>query len=156
MQTVVPPAYMMSCVRRELNHKDIDSAVRVLEKQRLFAVRYYESGGHTHQLEEIVGAALSGGITRMLGQSESLWAHFERLGVVDEDAMRDCYKSAMTINWRSDDGGHSMHSPIYYYYAHKYVAALIAPEGTFELDALLGDCPEPEAPLLDDNTLFVW
>ena len=39
---------------------------------------------------------------------------------------------------------------------HKYVVGLIAPDGTFDLDALLSDCPEPEATLLDDNTLLAW
>ena len=27
-------------------------------------------------------------------------------------------------------------------------------EGTFDIDALLSDCPEPESPLLDDNLLL--
>ena len=42
---------------------------------------------------------------------------------------------------------------------NQYLAGLIAPEGTFELDAFFGDCPEPGSPLLDDNTSlcqFAW
>ena len=39
---------------------------------------------------------------------------------------------------------------------HMYLAGLIAPDGTFELDTLLSDCPEPAAPLLDDSCTFTW
>ena len=39
----------------------------------------------------------------------------------------------------------------------QYLAGLIAPKGSFELDSLLNDCPEPAASLLDDNSsLNMW
>ena len=65
---------------------DIDSAVWVLEKQRLFAEKYYETGGW---IVETAGTMLSGGIARHLGMAEGLWAHFGRLDLADEDAMLD-------------------------------------------------------------------
>ena len=77
----------------------------------------------------------------MLGMGESQWACFERLDLIDHDAMRRCYEQISAFTWYSDDGQRSLHSPTYYYHAHKYFAALIAPAGTFELDALFGDCP---------------
>ena len=86
---------------------------------------------------------------------ENLWTHFERLDMVDEETMRHCYEQ-MTIGWRSDDGQHSGFSPDYFTHAHMYLGGLVAPEGTFELDALLSDSPEPGSPLLDDNCVLTW
>ena len=86
--------------------------------------------------------------------AEDLWAHFERLDLVDEDAMRACYEQAMTMSWRTDDGKRTRDSPAYHSHTHLYLAGLIAPEGTFDIDALLIDCPEPDSPLLDDNFLL--
>ena len=87
---------------------------------------------------------------------ENLWMHFELLGLTTRDAMRTCYEQAITLGWSSDDGKHSFGSSTYLFHAHRYLAGLIAPEGTFELDELLSDCPEPEAPLLDDNALLLF
>ena len=78
------------------------------------------------------------------------------MDVTDEDAMRDCYDKALTINWRSDDGQNCCNSPDLYFWANKCLGGLIAPEGTFELDALLSDCPDPGSPLLDDNSVRTW
>ena len=90
-----------------------------------------------------------------MGLDESLWATFERMdmaNVTDEDAMRKCWETMATAGWRSDDGQRSFLSPAFLAPMHKYLAGLIAPDGTFDLDALLSDCPEPGAPLLDDNS----
>ena len=125
--------------------------MRVLEKQRLFAEKYYEKNGGWSL--ETISTLASGGTARKLGMQEIVWAHFERMGLADEDAMRDCYEQTLTvIGWRTDDGQHSNYHREYFFHTHKYFAGLVAPEGTFDLDRLLSDCPEPGAPLLDDNS----
>ena len=92
-----------------------------------------------------------------MGLDKSLWATFERMdmaNVTNEDAMRKCWEAICTNGWRSDDGQRSFATPAFYALMHKYVVGLIAPDGTFDLDALLSDCPEPEGTLLDDNVLL--
>lgn len=126
---------------------DIDSAVQVFEKQMRFAVKYYQHSGWSL---ETAGPFFSAGIARLLGMGESLWACFERLDLVDEEAMRTCYQKTLTLGWLSDDGRHHL-SHACFLRTHQYLAGLVAPEGTFDLDALLSDCPEPEASLLSDN-----
>ena len=68
--------------------------------------------------------------------------------------MRACYEQTMTMSWRTDDGKRTRDSPAFYSHTHLYLAGLITPEGTFDIDALLSDCPEPDSTLLDDNVLL--
>ena len=79
---------------------DVAGSVQVLEKQMLFIEEYSKRGWSW----ETSGTVSSGPIARMLGMGESLWAHFKRLGLVDEDSMRGCYEQAMATGWCSDDG----------------------------------------------------
>ena len=132
---------------------DIDGAVLVLEKQGLFAQQYYESGGWSFETN---GPLYAGGIARMLGRAEGLWAQLESMDMANEDAMRTCCEKVLTNGWRSDDGQHSNFYAPYFHQLFRFLARLVAPEGTFDLDALLGDCPEPGAPLLDDNFILTW
>eukprot|EP00935_MAST-01C_sp_MAST-1C-sp1_P000302 g302.t1 len=129
---------------------DIDCAVKVLEKQWLFIEKYYKTAGRSF---ETAAALWSGGFARNLGMQHGLWAHFKRLEVTDQDAarLRACY-STIQQSWSMDDGQRTLHSPACYSHMHLYLAGLIAPEGSFDLDTLLSDCPEPDSPLLDDNT----
>ena len=90
---------------------DLDSAVQVLEKQMLFAEKYYETGGWSWHT---IGPTASAGSARLMGLDEGLWATFERMdmaNVTDEDAMRKCWETMMTNGWRSDDGLRSLMSP---------------------------------------------
>ena len=57
--------------------------------------------------------------------------------------------------WQTDDGKHSFGDSVKLSFLYKCIGGLVGPEGTYDLDTMLGDLRDPADLFLDDNLFLL-